>query len=381
MHCKFLSLAVAAAAAVALLASCNKEYKVTVTNTLDFDRASETVEINMNSLRGLPTGYAIVLDTDGELVPCQTYSTIDGKATLVFQADVAANSETVYTVKAGKSEDFEMHAFSRNVPERADDYAYENNVVAGRIYGPSLEDPRTYGSDIWVKCTGDLILNKWYALDDYHHNHGEGMDCYKVDNTLGGGAWAPLDADNEPVIGDNYATFKHLTNGPVRTEAVFEYKAVPVGDTEVSATRILTLDANSHFVKNTVTFHYEGAHIQAALAAIKHDAPEVYTGENWVAFTEPASDSSDPEADGDISVALVYAPASDAGENAGYVASETIGGKGHAGIAVYDTATDTYTGWTGSGWSGADIADAESWKALVSHFALTVLNPLQVTIE
>ncbi|MCD8312658.1 MAG: hypothetical protein LUC24_00685, partial [Bacteroidales bacterium] len=69
------------------------------------------------------------------------------------------------------------------------------------------------------------------------------------------------------------------------------------------------------------------------------------------------------------------------GEDAGYFASDIIGEAGHAGIAVFNTETDTYTGWTGSGWSQADIADAEAWKELVADFAACVLNPLRVTVE
>ncbi len=382
MRCNFIALTAAAVTVAALVMSCGKsEYKVTVKNTLDIDRANETVEIALKTVKGVPAESATVLNAEGEQIPCQTYTNAAGQAVLLFQATVPANSQAVYTVAKGVREDFEPQAFSRYVPERADDYAYENNVIAGRIYGPALDDPRTYGSDIWVKCTDRLIVDEWYEKDDYHHNYGDGMDCYKVDNTLGGGAWAPLDSDFEIVLGDNYASYNHLTDGPIRTEAVLEYNAVPVDSVEVSATRILSVDANSHFVKSVVTFHYEGDHIQTALAAIKHDVGEVYAGDNWVAFTEPASDSADPKTDGDISIAVVYAPAADAGEDSGYVASDIIGEKGHAGIAVFNTESDTYTGWTGSGWSQAGIASPEAWKDLVADFAACVLNPLQVTVE
>ncbi|MCD8313126.1 MAG: DUF4861 domain-containing protein, partial [Bacteroidales bacterium] len=332
MRCNFIALTAAAATVAALMMSCGKgEYKVTVANTLDIDRANETVELNLADLKGIPAASAVVLNAEGEQVPCQTYTNADGQNLLLFQANVAANSEAVYTVAKGEREEFETQAYSRYVPERADDYAYENNVVAGRIYGPALDDPRTYGSDIWVKSTERLILDEWYEKDDYHHNYGEGMDCYKVDNTLGGGAWAPLNGDFEPVLGDNYATWTHITDGPIRTEAVLEYNAVLVDSVEVAATRVLSLDANSHFVKSVVTFHYDTEdHIQVAIAAVKHNVGEVYAEDNWVAFTEPASDSADPETDGNISVALVYAPAADAGEDAGYFASDIIGEAGHA---------------------------------------------------
>ena len=69
-------------------------------------------------------------------------------------------------------------------------YAWENNLCAYRLYGPALETSKekliTPGIDVWVKCTEKLVIDEWYAKGDYHHNYGEGMDCYKVGNTLGG---------------------------------------------------------------------------------------------------------------------------------------------------------------------------------------------------
>lgn len=58
-------------------------------------------------------------------------------------------------------------AFGRAVPERYDDYAWENNKVAYRLYGPALEtSPEkliTPGIDVWVKCTEKLVIDEWYA--------------------------------------------------------------------------------------------------------------------------------------------------------------------------------------------------------------------------
>ena len=82
---------------------------------------------------------------------------------------------------------------ARAVPERADDFVFENNLVAGRFYGKELEGIATStGLDIWVKQPGALVADTWYAEAQkdpgyYHHDHG-GKDCYKVAVSLGGGA-------------------------------------------------------------------------------------------------------------------------------------------------------------------------------------------------
>ena len=87
---------------------------------------------------------------------------------------------------------------ARFVPERSDDFVFENNLIAGRFYGKALEgNPTSPGLDIWVKLPGKLVADEWYkgfqTESDayYHHDHG-GKDCYKVAVSLGGGASSPL---------------------------------------------------------------------------------------------------------------------------------------------------------------------------------------------
>ncbi|MCD8208424.1 MAG: DUF4861 domain-containing protein [Bacteroidales bacterium] len=376
MSWNFLKTAVAACAVAAIVLSCSQNgYKVVVSNELAIDRVEETVEVPLSELAGVPVESLVVLNAAGEQVPYQVHTAPCGAELLLFQVTVGPNAKAVYHVVEGEPEGYATCAYSRYVPERFDDYAYENNVIAGRIYGPALEFPRTYGADVWVKCTERLVIDEWFAKADYHHNYGEGMDCYKVDNTLGGGAWAPVNSAFEVVMGDNYASYTHVCDGPIRTEAVFEYDAVDVDGQAVSAKRIMSLDANSHFIKNVFEFSHEGGPLTVALAAVKHDVSEVYAEDNWLAFTEPASDTDDPERDGDISIGLVYVPY----PGADYAALESIGSC-HAGIVEYGT-PDVYVGYTGTGWSQGGIESAEAWRDLVSDFALTVLHPLKVVVK
>ena len=88
----------------------------------------------------------------------------------------------------------EKKVMARFVPERSDDFVFENNLIAGRFYGKALEgNPTSPGLDIWVKLPGKLVADEWYkgyetqSDEYYHHDHG-GKDCYKVAVSLGGGA-------------------------------------------------------------------------------------------------------------------------------------------------------------------------------------------------
>ena len=374
----------AAASAAAILASCCAGgQKVVVKNTTDQARSNETVELCFKALQeadaALTAENVVVLDNAGNQVPSQVYTEADGKTKLLFQASVPAGAEVKYAVKAGEREAYPVKAYSRHVPERMDDYAYENNVVAGRIYGPALEFPRTFGSDIWLKCTERLVIDDWFKKMDYHHNYGEGMDCYKVGGTLGGGALVPYVEGKNFAIGDNWASFQHICDGPVRTKAVFTYDAFDVNGKKFSAARELVLDANSRFVKSVMTFFpvgHEADSIDVVLGAIQHEVLDRQNGENWIAFTEVASDTKQPEIDGNISVALVY-DAADLADNAVKGLGDVAG---HAAIITKEAAGKPVSVWTASGWSQGGVESPEAWNKLVADFAYAQANPLTVEV-
>lgn len=368
---------IAAASAAAIFASCTGAgQKVTVTNDSELDRTKETVELDFSALAaaqpGLTAENAVVLNAQGEQIPSQCYSERDGRTVLLFQADVPAGKSAEYTVKAGERKQFDTVAYSRYVPERMDDYAYENNLVAGRIYGPALADPRTFGSDLWLKCTDRLIIDEWFAKGDYHHNYGDGMDCYKVGNTLGGGALVPYVGEHL-YIGDNYATQEHICDGPIRTKAYFTYTAFDVDGKPVSATREMSLDANSRFVKSTMCFTADAEELPVVLGAIQHDVLSREDGEGYISFTEKASDTNDPDRDGNISVGLVLSPCVEA------AGTGTI--EGHAVIMASVKPGEAVDVWTGSGWSQGGIESPEAWAKHVKDFAYAVAHPLKVTVE
>ena len=366
----------AAASAAAVLVSCaSAGQNILVSNDSDLARTNETVELSFAALQNgddaLTAENVIVLNHLGKQVPCQVYTEMDGEQVLVFQADAAEHSCVKYTVKAGEREPFATVAYSRHVPERMDDYAYENNLVAGRIYGPALADPRTFGSDVWLKCTERLVIDEWFQKMDYHHNYGDGMDCYKVANTLGGGAAAPY-CGEKIIIGDNWATQEHLCDGPVRTKAFFTYNAINVNGKPVTALREISLDANSRFVKSTTWFNAETDSLPLVLGAIQHDVLHRADGQNWIAFTEVASATEQPEIDGNISIGLVLSPDLNP-EGTGTLDS-------HAVIKTTAAAGAPVTVWTASGWSQGGVESPQAWATLVKDFAYAQANPLKVEI-
>ncbi len=361
-----------------LLASCGKSGRtVCVSNFSEVDRTDETVVVPFSSLdiRGLSASNAVVRSTvSGEETPSQTVSSSEGALSLIFQTSVKAGESASFTVSKGTPAVYDTLSRSRYVPERKDDYAYENNLIVGRIYGPALEGPRTFGPDVWIKNTPRFVFDDWLAIRDFHRNHGEGCDCYMVGKALGGGACAPL-SDGKVCIGGNYATQKRLSNGPLRTEAEFTYAAFPVGGISATAHRSLSLDANTRLVRWTTSFEAEDVDsLEVIVGAVVHDTVSFEFGDDYVSFTEWASDSKfeEPHDDGLISI--------------GVILSDRFKGRpavidGHAGIILKVAVGEPVEFWTASGWSEGGVESPEAWNDYMKGQAYAVNHPLTVDVE
>ena len=111
---------------------------ITVSNPLAIERTNEMVEVSagevFNKLKLADTAQIVVMDEKGEQIPYQI--TYDEK--VIFPTTVAANGTSTYTIQAGTPKEFEVRACGKYYPERVDDVAWENDLVAFRTYGPAL---------------------------------------------------------------------------------------------------------------------------------------------------------------------------------------------------------------------------------------------------
>jgi len=351
---------------------------ITVSENAGFDRVGETVEINLSDIPTIsayaPEGnFYLISKNTREKLPFQTYRDKNGLETMVFQLDIKAGRKERLAVIKGVRPAFDTVVYSRQVPERRDDYAYENDCIAGRIYGPRLKKPRTLGTDVWTKSVSHPIINERFKRGQYHKNFGDGMDCYKVGYTLGAGALAPLDSCGRLILGDNWEECTHITDGLVRTKASFTHGPFSVDGKMVSVSRDLTLDAGSHFMKMATTFRSENDSLDVALAAVMHSPYVVESENNWIAFIEPASDSKHPEVDGDIFIALILEP--------GTKASGLCTIDDHAALRVRIPSGKPIICWTGSAWSHADIKSQEKWRSVVEAFVRSITSPVSVKVN
>ncbi len=124
--------------------------------------------------------------------------------------------------------------FARFVPERSDDFAWENDLVAFRTYGPALRPgTENSGIDCWFKRVSYPIVDKWYKEDltkapygkinkPYHDDQGEGHDVYKVGDSRGCGGISVW-ADGKLYNSDTFVAQRVIENTPQRIVFELDY--------------------------------------------------------------------------------------------------------------------------------------------------------------
>jgi len=160
-----------------------------------------------------------------------------------------ASFEDVMLLERFLREEPRVHA--RFVPERNDDFAWENDLIAFRIYGPAMRHgAEDSGFDAWLKRVPYPIIDKWYMEDrmvlpyggvnkSYHGDQGEGYDAYKVGNTRGCGG-VSLWLDGQLHISDTFVA--HRVIETTRQRAVFELDyASETGGKVVRETKCITV--------------------------------------------------------------------------------------------------------------------------------------------
>lgn len=358
------------------LAGCStaQVVEVDIHNPSAAARKAETVEIDWNEiaqrLDGVTPDNIVVLDAAQKQVASQVvYEGTDTPRRLIFQTALPGAGAASYTLQKGVREEYAVQAYGRFVPERADDYAWENNVMAFRVYGPSLGDPKTPGMDVWAKSTERMVIDDWYAGKDYHTNHGEGMDAYKVGNTLGGGAAAPL-VDGKLWLSGNYTRWQRLDNGPIRTTVKLTYAPFTVGDREIALEKVISLDANTHFNRITETYTGDFETLPVAAGVVLHGVKERFTGPDYIGIYEAMSDSKQPEIDGDLALGIILP---------GAERTDTI--ENHLAAVCQVRPGEPMHYWSGAGWSQAGVTDAGLWQAILLQQAEQLENPAVVTFK
>ncbi|WP_080902868.1 DUF4861 domain-containing protein [Parabacteroides sp. Marseille-P3160] len=376
--------------AALLFASCtkaSKEVKITIANPSDFDRTEELTAIPLDSLSNklalTDSQVYVVKNSAGEVVPSQV--TFD--RTLIFPSGVKANETATYAISAGTYQEFPAKTYARFIKERKDDFAWENDRVAFRIYGPALVeiDGPSNGIDLWYKRTNNLIIDKWYKDDlakvaSYHEDRGEGLDDYKVGRTLGAGAMAPF-VNGKLWLNENFASQELLENGPLRTTFKLTYNSFDVNGKSISEIRIFSLDAGSQLTKVTEQLGVsEPTPVAAGIVKReKNDSILVSPEKDYIVYLEPG------EKAGSVFVGLVFPTPVDSTVINTYEVLNPISKKKEThthilGLTTYQP-NKPVTYYTGYGWEKFGFPTIADFQKHVANFSKALKQPLIVTFN
>jgi hypothetical protein len=311
-----------------------------------------------------------------------------------------------------------VKTFARYVPERYDDFAWESDRIAHRIYGPALEtwqrEPLTSsGIDVWIKRTRNLVVNHMYATKFMFDTNGPSQDDYRVGRTRGcggTGVWT----DGKLYVSKNWRGQQLITTGPIRSEFVLTYEPWDAGNGRmVSETKRISIDAGSNMSRVESTFTSDDPSplpVAIGLAErpginifVPDGSPEIDSWQNrtdkGLIVQNPAASSMtywQPQdfAKGVTGVAIILPPNSIecyTNDNPDLPASKLAPpthtlGEGQPGVRNLLAITHVPIGvpivyYVGAGWSeSGDFPDAASWNHYISRFTERRDEPLQVTV-
>jgi hypothetical protein len=167
-------------------------------------------------------------------------------------------------------------AYGRFVPEREDDFTWENDKIAFRVYGPNSSGVGPVsGVDAWLKKVPYSIIDKWYAgfLEgiSYHEDHGEGYDPYHTGTSRGVGGTAVW-ADGQAWPAGTFKSFEVLQSGGDVVEFVLQYEwETPLGQVTEAKTVSLALGERLYRVKSVFTLDGEPASLPVVIGLTTHD--------------------------------------------------------------------------------------------------------------
>jgi hypothetical protein len=381
--------------AMIMITACQKKNVVrtlTVKNSLDIDRPASTVSIPLDTVRELAAKYGadhlVVKDHDQPLVTQLIDRAGDGiPDELLFQTDIKAGEERSFTIEAVEEAPAKSApantTYSRLVPERIDDYAWENDRVAFRTYGPKAQQitesgkpggTLTSGMDCWFKRVAYPVIDKWYKknLDTagyYHIDHGEGYDPYHVGNSRGCGGIG-IWAQDSLYVSKNFVSYKTIANGPIRTVFELTYAPWSTNGITINEKKIISLDLGSNLSRYEVHIQSDKPLPNVTTGITLHDQKgevEKDSVAGWVRYWEPIDDS-------ELGTGIVIAPSQ---LTALKEYRTTVKDQSHVLVVAKPENIVVYYagfGWTKSG----QYTSAADWDQYLANFSKSIASPLTV---
>lgn len=370
-----------------------KPVVVTISNPIKIDRVDEIAEISMKDvskkLQLDNKSQLIIIDENNKEIPYQI--TYNDK--LIFPVSVKARGKVKYYISIGTPTVVETVACGRQYPERLDDMAWENDKAAYRAYGPALQKrgERAFGYDVWTKSTSHPVVEERYDGDinkkiSYHVDHGNGLDCYSVGPTLGGGT-AALFPDSTIIYPYCYNDYEILDNGPLRFSVKLVYNPITMKeDTNIVETRIISLDKGSHLNKTEVTYANLTKITPVITGIVVHkehpDGHSINLEKRYISY---ADSTDNPRNNNGVIYIGAVLPSKIEGATIQLfpesMRKERGGALGHVISVSKYIPGDKYTYYWGSGWSKCGFATENEWNKYLGEYSSRLDNPLNIDMK
>jgi len=375
-------------------ARADKQSQITVYNDLAIKRENETVTVSLEHLAfsGAESWSHIVVKNlaKDELVTYQLIDTNNDSEidSLIFQVDMPGNSSQQFQFSLNKKRlagiTDPMVSYSRFVPERIDDYAWENDRVAFRVFGPQarklVEQGKkggifSSGVDCWLKRVEYPILNKWYkkysdGTGDYHKDTGEGLDNYHVGSSLGCGASGNFYQGTLYSAG-NFSGYKTHAVGAIRTSFELNYQPWNTGKVVVKEIKQISLDKGSNLTRYELNFDQE-VELVAGISLDKYSL-SMMTKEELGVFS-----SWRTQQDSELGLGIVSDPKYVTGFQT-YMGEDKDTSHLFVKLKSIDKRIVYYAGFA---WQKSQqFRSKEAWQEYLKAFAFKLSSPLRVEIE
>jgi unsaturated rhamnogalacturonyl hydrolase len=356
----------------------SREAVITAANPLGEPRFEETAEIVWpplaRTLGAVPGDPIVAVDElSGRILPSQLFSADGspaGEQLLVSMSLLGNESRRVVVRRLARP--FRparplARAYGRFVPERRDDFAWENDRVAFRVYGPALEQAQvSSGIDVWAKRVRVPVIDRWYGQGSYRRDSGEGLDFYSVGPSRGCGGLGLWDGQTL-FTSRNFHRWRVVATGPVRVAFELGYDPWGPEGAQVTETKRISLDLGQNLSRIESRFSVQGGPRTLPVAVgivrrgegrLARDLPTT-----WLSYVEPPQGTS-----GQIGCGVVGPARTRFHESAEHY------------LLVRDHPSDRpFVYYAGAYWSKApDFTDPDDWSLYLAAFSRREDAPIAV---
>lgn len=352
------------------LIGCHQELKqVALTNPILDERINDVVEVSLDELGIEDFSNVILFNENNEEVPYQ----VNTDRVVFPVADIRGGMQVIYRFCKGKPSAIQPKVFCRYVPERKDDFAWENDLAAYRMYGPALAvEGSNNGVDLWLKNTEELVVDSFYYKDltlgmPYHVNHGKGIDCYKVADKLGCGGISPM-VNDSIIKGTVYKTWEILEEGPLQVRFKLTYE---------DHTLTISSTVGQPLNKAEVVYNTQDSLLAAGIFMHTQTSNDTIPVDGSIQFSESAGWAAFAEnavSDGGIPQGRNYCGIVMPGCNGVNINDATLS------LRHSYQQGETLIYYFGGGWSEWKYPQDKDWFNAIATYATYINNPIKVEV-